>query len=83
MEHIQEIRVLIKKIIQETFETLEDEKIEIKPVNSEEINIILNSCDNNLRLPHFDKACSDKTVGERLQNVSDWSKSIKLEKNGK
>jgi hypothetical protein len=82
MKDISRLRLLIKKIISENFETLEKEEVKIEDVNSDEIENILNSCDSAMKLPHFDKVCSDPQASQRLRAVADWSKSIKLTKDG-
>jgi hypothetical protein len=76
------LRLEIRKVITETFEAIEGEKVSIEPIKKSEIDFILNSCDRNMQIPHFDKACSDKVAGNRLQTIADWKSSIKLVKNG-
>lgn len=83
MKNVNEVRLLIRNIISENFETLEKEEVKIEDVNSSEIEEILNSCDSAMKLPHFDKVCSDPQASQRLRAVADWSKSIKLTKDGK
>lgn len=67
---MEELRILVRTILKEM-----EEKVHLEKISSEQINNVINVCDNIIKVPHFSKVCG---ADERLKNLTETDKSIVL-----